>query len=70
MGILVLGSVGAMRLLEIAQHADAANHNVAADLVHVERGADRSQHQDRQRAAEVLAELVEAAEHAGRMIRF
>ena len=54
-----------MGVLEVAKHADAPDHNVPADLVHVERRADRPQHQDRQRPAEVLAELVEAIEHVG-----
>ena len=54
-------------VLEIPEHADAPDHNVAADLVHVERRADRPQHQDRQRAAQVLAELVQPAQHARRV---
>ncbi len=38
MGVLTFASVsGAVRVLEIAEHADAPDHNVAADLVHVER---------------------------------
>ena len=57
------------RVLEIPQHADAPDHNVPADVVHVERRADRSQHQDRQRAAEMLPELVEPAQHAVRVRR-
>src|SRR5262245_11663552 len=54
----------AMGLLEVVEHAYAANHNVAANLVHVERRADGAQHQDRQLAAQVLAKLVETAQHA------
>src|SRR5512134_641923 len=33
-------------MLEIPDHADAPDHNVVADLVHVEGRADRSQHQN------------------------
>ncbi len=58
-----------MGVLEIPQHADAADHNVPADVVNVERRADRSQHQDRQRTAEMFPELVEAAQDAVRVRR-
>jgi hypothetical protein len=59
MALLAL-SVG---VLEITKHADAPDHNVPADVVDVEGCADRSEHQDRQRAAKVLAKLVQAIEN-------
>ncbi len=49
-----------MGVLEVPEHTDTANHNVPADLVHVERRPDGSQHQDRQQSTQVLPELVQA----------
>ena len=52
-----------MRLCERPQDLDAAQHNAFVDLVGVEGHADRPEQHDRQAAAEVLAELVEAGEN-------
>src|SRR5262245_29954711 len=63
MGFLSVTRLLALRALEIAEHVDAPDHNVLANLVHVEGGADRPEHEDGERPAQVLAELVQAAEH-------
>src|SRR5262245_36652543 len=55
--------LSAPRLFQRAQHFDAAQHNAFVDLVGVEGDADCPQEHDRQPAAEVLAEFVEAAQN-------
>ena len=56
-----------LRRLPASEHFDAAQHNAFVDLVDVEGDADRAQQHDGQPAAEVLAELLEAAQD-GRLI--
>src|SRR2546421_2207755 len=53
------------RRRELAKHGYALPYQVLVDLVDVEPSADAAQHRDGQPPAEVLAELVEAAEDAG-----
>ena len=57
-----------MLLLQCVEYADAPDHEIPLNLVRVERFADTAEQHDRQLAAEVLAKLVEAAKHGGRMI--
>src|SRR3954463_8023848 len=57
--------VGAARLNRL-QDVDAADHQIGADVVDLERLADAPEQHDGQAAAEVLLELVEPAQHARR----
>src|SRR5262245_14703757 len=58
---------GAGSRLQRPQRLDTANHNVAANLVHVKGVADRPQQHDRQPPAEMLLEFDETAQHVPRV---
>src|SRR5687768_5185317 len=55
-------------VLQRPEDIDGADDEAAIDFVGVERDADGPQHHDGQPSAQVLAEFVQAAQHARRMI--